>query len=562
MLKMKNKIFFLITVFYGNLLFAQNSVIPGPADTGRSTYKDSLPDSTKTDNREFSLPKIQASSEVPDIAKKTKFVLKEITLNNMHKFSKNDFLENHYKKYINKEVTLEILWNIAKDINKLYQEKGYFLSRAYIPEQKIANGKITINVIEGYVGKLELPDSLKDNKIIKKYSQAVLDEKPSKIETIETFLLLMNDLPGCDFRSAFTSLDEKHEDDPAIKLSLVSDTKNKDFLIGVDNFSSRYFGPEEAFISVGKSFIPLQKTNLYLLTTSENLSQKYIDLKHNIQLAPFITGGISTTFAKGNPQYNLSQYDFQNQLNTFGINMAYQKIRKRDENLSFVANFDIVNSSTKAFSSSIYDDKIRAIRGAINYNKSDKYNGQNTINIMASSGLEILGSNKSGETNISQFGAKPDFKRFNLIVSRLQKLISAFEAYGSVSTQIASGILYSSEKFSYGGQSFGRAYDSSEISGDEGVNFAAEIRYENLKEIKSFKARPYLFYDIGQVISQSNKNLNSSASSAGIGMRFNLSSKHSGNIGIAFPLTKNINTPIYGGSNKNPRIFIQYIYSF
>ena len=558
---MKNKIFFLIAVFYGNFLFAQTPIIPGPADIGRSTYRDSLPDSTKTDNREFSLPKIQTSSEVPDIAKNTKFVLKEITINNMHIFSKNDFLENNYKKYINKEVTLEILWNIAKDINKLYQENGYFLSRAYIPEQKITNGKITINVVEGYVGKLELPDSLKDNKIIKKYSQTVLEEKPSKIKTIETFLLLMNDLPGCNFRSAFTPLHEKNEDDPAIKLSLVSDSKNKDILVGVDNFSSRYFGPQEAFISVGKSFIPLQKTNLYLLTTSKNLSQKYIDLKHTIQLAPYITGGISSTFAKGNPQYNLSQYDFHNQLSTFGINMAYQKIRNRDENLSFVANFDIVNSSTKALSISIYDDKIRAIRGAINYSNSDKYNGQNSINIMVSSGLEILGANKKGETNISQLGAKPDFKRFNLIISRLQKLSSDFEAYASVSTQMASGILYSSEKFSYGAQSFGRAYDSSEISGDEGINFAGEIRYENLKEIKSFKARPYIFYDIGRVSSKSN-NLNSSASSAGIGLRFNLSLNHLGNIGIAFPLTKNINTPIYGGNNRNPRIFIQYIYSF
>ena len=47
----------------------------------------------------------------------------------------------------------------------------------------------------------------------------------------------------------------------------------------------------------------------------------------------------------------------------------------------------------------------------------------------------------------------------------------------ALSGQWASGPLYSSEEFGYGGKNFGRAYDQSELTGDHGVAASVEVDY-------------------------------------------------------------------------------------
>ncbi len=54
------------------------------------------------------------------------------------------------------EVTLGILHLIAQEITSLYSIKGYILARAYVPEQEIENGTVTIQVVEGKLGKIEV----------------------------------------------------------------------------------------------------------------------------------------------------------------------------------------------------------------------------------------------------------------------------------------------------------------------------------------------------------------------------------------------------------------------
>jgi hypothetical protein len=52
-----------------------------------------------------------------------------------------------------------------------------------------------------------------------------------------------------------------------------------------------------------------------------------------------------------------------------------------------------------------------------------------------------------------------------------------------------------------------------------------------------------------------------SAASAGIGLRLNHSAGVWGNFGIAWPLTREIDTPIYG-DEKDPRFMMQIGYDF
>ena len=136
----------------------------------------------------------------------------------------------------------------------------------------------------------------------------------------------------------------------------------------------------------------------------------------------------------------------------------------------------------------------------------------------------------------------------------------------SASAQTASGTLYSSEQFGYGGQNFGRAYDSSEITGDHGIAWAAELGYTGLDQLSSrFSFIPYGFYDIGVVwndnISLGQKK-KETGSSAGVGAHFIINGNLIGNVGIAYPLTREISTPIYGKDKQAPRVSFQLSRAF
>jgi len=59
-------------------------------------------------------------------------------------------------QYENKEATLKDMQKIADLITDLYRKKGYVTSRAYLPPQKVTDGKLEIRVVEGVTGDIEV----------------------------------------------------------------------------------------------------------------------------------------------------------------------------------------------------------------------------------------------------------------------------------------------------------------------------------------------------------------------------------------------------------------------
>ncbi|MGC6531025.1 MAG: POTRA domain-containing protein [Candidatus Puniceispirillaceae bacterium] len=62
------------------------------------------------------------------------------------------------------EITLEAIKTVLDEVNALYLEKGFELSRALLPEQIVTDGKVTIQLVEATVGKIHLEniENLKD----------------------------------------------------------------------------------------------------------------------------------------------------------------------------------------------------------------------------------------------------------------------------------------------------------------------------------------------------------------------------------------------------------------
>ncbi len=99
--------------------------------------------------------------------------------------------------YEGKRLTFSQMQNIASLITKEYHNKGYTLSKAYIPRQKMAGHILKIAVLEARAGKITITGKhhYYSDKFIRKYFKPLLNDKAFNQHDLERAVLLLNDYP-------------------------------------------------------------------------------------------------------------------------------------------------------------------------------------------------------------------------------------------------------------------------------------------------------------------------------------------------------------------------------
>ena len=542
----------------GSLAMAQTLTpqsFPGPADAGRVKQEDKLLAPDRSQDSKVGVPSLPSKVEAPEAASSTYFVLKAITIKGATVFTPEQ-LEESYAPYIGNRITLADAYEIANKITERYRSEGYFLSLAHIPNQRIANGVVIVQVVEGYISKVDLPPEQNDSSVIQGYVDRVLDQRPATSDAVESFLLRLNDLPGYNFRAVLAPVE--HGAPGETKLVLEPSKKDDRGSISFDNYSSRFLGPHEVTAAYSTSLLPMQQTSVSGLTSLPTDKLNYGTLNHRMVIAPDVSLELNGGVTKAYPGYRLESSEIKSTATSGGVALNYQWIRQRDENFSLKLGLDSRDVATDTLGTALTRDHIRALRLNATYDVSDQWSGYNAANLIISQGIDGLGSNKKSDANLSRAGAIPDFTKAELSLSRLQRMDDDWSLQVSTVGQIAAGGLYSSEQFGYGGQAFGRAYDSSEITGDQGISGSLELRYGGWMDAESIRLQPYAFYDVGQVWNDGvGQSKSDSADSAGIGVRFATSWQQTGNIGVAVPLHRDASAPVYGSGRSGPRILLQ-----
>jgi len=83
------------------------------------------------------------------------FLLRELNFSESVLLDKAE-LDAIAKNYLGRELSLRDLQQIVAEVNALYQRKGMITARALLPPQKIENGSVNIELVEGRLGKVEL----------------------------------------------------------------------------------------------------------------------------------------------------------------------------------------------------------------------------------------------------------------------------------------------------------------------------------------------------------------------------------------------------------------------
>lgn len=492
-----------------------------------------------------------APSNAPANAASIKFILNDIAFDGMTAYTPQD-ISTLTTGLVGHEVSLEQIYKLSEELTRLYRRDGYFLSRAFIPAQEIESGKVIIRVFEGYVRKVSLDNP---SPLVQKAMDELTAQRPLSVKALEHFHLLLTDLPGMEnYQGTLAPFEGK----PDAGIELVyrpSGPLPYNTTLQLDNYGSRYLGPLQTTILWSDELIDQQKTTVSLRNSLPIKDVTAFDVQQTIPLTLDSSLAIRLGYTHANPGYSLETFDIVSSSASISIDYTQKLIRQRQENLSVTVGVAGLHSESTILGSDLNTDDVRTLRLRADYQTADSLGGNNRAAVELRQGLGVLGANEENDADATRDGTTPWFSKVEVSLAHFQPLPLGFGVSLSVDGQLASDSLYSSEEFGFGGESFGRAYDSSEITGDHGIAGSVELRYNNLSPLPSTIVQPYGFYDAGKVWNiNDGQEATASGSSTGAGFDINHQSGLNARFQVAMPLTRDVSAPLYGMGSKNAQI--------
>lgn len=497
---------------------------------------------------------VQASPEAkaPAGAEKVSFVLKDVVIAGNTRIATAD-LEQYYKNLIGQKITLNQVYDVAAQITRHYRNEGYLLSRAVVPEQEVKDGIVSLQVVEGFVSGYQIQgNDVPARSQIESYAQRIVSEGPVKAGALERYLLLMNSVPGVSVRAVLS---------PSVTvpggadLTLIPTEDNFRAFASIDNFGNQFLGPER--VTLGTEFSGLfslpNRLSVTGMIAPENNELGYIaggyrhlvsnegtevgidgSYTHTNPSLPVALGGLLG--AKGNAQM-------------LRASIQHPLVRQRTTNLNARASFEALHNSTyylPAFGILETTDKLRVARIGADGNYVDTLGGYNVVDLTLSQGIEGLGGSEEGDAGLSRPTGDPAFTKISAEVTRLQQIWGPFTGMVGVAGQYSFDPLLVAEEFTLGGQNYGRGYDSSQLTGDQGVAAKLELAYNGAADYQFLKNyQVFVFYDMGTVWREdpgAGINSRDSLASTGIGSRMTFSKLLEGMVFVAKPLTERSNS--------------------
>jgi hemolysin activation/secretion protein len=464
----------------------------------RDRFQEPLPPRAQPAGTTIRLP----STVAPAGAENTKLILRGVRIEgaSVYRFEE---LAALYQDLVGRSVSLAAVYDIAARITARYGNDGYVLARAIVPPQELNPGGavIRIQVIEGYVDKVEWPASLaRYRDFFSDYTAKIIADRPTNIKTIERYLLLASDLPGLKFKNSLKPSSEKGG------ATLVVEVVEKpiDALVRADNRGTKARGPEQVFTSVTANNT-LRMHEAFTLAYASAFQPKelqyflasYRQVLNSEGLVAFANASYSPS-KPGLPVDPVLDYKTKSFVGETGL--SYPVIRQRERNLTLTGLTFMSEDASDTFGLPLFRDRLRGVRFKAEANLADELKGINQLNVVVSHGFDGLGSTENGNPLASRPNGRVDFSKVEVTATRLQQLfenlsllVAAYGQYGFTS-------LLAPELCGYGGRAFGRAFDPSEIVGDSCLLGLAELRAELPITGKDLtQAQLYSFIDHGRL---------------------------------------------------------------
>lgn len=483
------------------------------------TFAANLPTSGDI-QRQVEKPKFEeVQKELPSVAKQYKAplvmddsvttLIKEFQFSGNSVYSNNE-LKDLIKQFENKNLGMNKLKEITSIITKYYRDNGYFVARAYLPQQTVKDGIIQIAVIEGTYGGFDIKNSsLVNDETTQNYMDYLKNGQIVSSESLERQMLLINELSGVVVTNA-----EVYPGDEVgtSKFTITTSPTNKySGYSVVDNYGSRYTG--QARLNAGMSVNSI--SNIGDTLSVSGLVSNTANLKNASAnyLRPLGYSGLMGSLNTSITKYELDRipnYEAFGDAKNIGASLSYPIVKTRS--YSQIVSLDYLHKIMNDTSGTLNNtEKSEKSVDSITL-KLDEKRGTNIFTLpgklYSSIGIttgKVNLDNDVSKNNDQIIKTNGNFAKLNLNITHNQQLNPELTLKTTVKGQKSLGKnLDSSEDISVGGSNGVRAYEDSELSGDQGYSLSLDLIYA-LPKINQINHSASIFADNSKIWINDNK---------------------------------------------------------
>lgn len=389
---------------------------------------------------------------------------------------------------------------LAARVSAFYNERGYFLTQAYLPPQEITDGVVTIAVVEARYGEVGIDNSSNLRDGVARGLLGGLDSGDLVASApLERRLLLLSDLPGITVRSTLAPGSAVGTSDLNIA---IEPGRRITGSIEADNGGNRYTGTYRfgGTVNLNNAAGLGDRLSLRLLASTTG------DLAYGRVAYQVPIGVMTVGIAYSHLDYGLgrefSNLDADGTADIASLYASYPLVRSRDANLYALANLDAnwfsdrigllssqsdkqSQTATLGLAGEVHDQRGGWTSGSLGWTI-----GNLDIRNPLDRAVDALTARSNGQFNYLQFA-----------LARQQMIAGPLSLFAAVRGQLAFDNLDSSEKMELGGPHGVRAYPEGEAFGDEGYIATAEARLMLDSITGSLPGRLQLigFIDYGQI---------------------------------------------------------------
>jgi hemolysin activation/secretion protein len=422
---------------------------------------------------------------------------------------------------VGRTLTPTDLQALASAVADVARAAGFGLATAWIPEQRISNGILTVKIDEGDIDAIQIEGN---GDVVRPALAALIGRGPVRTVELERQLLLAGDIAG--IRIGKVRLERRG----GTSILIVQARQEKvQARVAIDNWGSDTVGPVRARLTVDLNGLLSSDDQLTVGGVVTPLQPKEFVLGRVHYTKPIGSAGtelgVGGYLARSEPGGALRGRDITGRSAEGEISIRHPFVRSRSGSLWGGFDFKLRDASQSRDGREVRDDRL-AIAGANIFGSRQLTGGRLRGRLSLSQGLDVFDATRLGDPMASRADASGVFTKAEGWGEWEQEVGQRLSFALAAEGQIADGPLLSSEEMGLGGRSFGRAWDYREFSGDRGIAGSAELRFDLAKMPKPLSwAQVYTYADAGTVSNYRNGSGGGSLASAGAGIRLWFGSK-------------------------------------
>jgi hemolysin activation/secretion protein len=387
------------------------------------------------------------------------------------------------KRFLGKTAIKENLIELASALSAAYEKTDVALYTVAIPEQDFTTGEVTVTLIEGRLSGATIAGDAAGHPLMRAQIAPMLAEAPLSRHRFERQFALMRAIPGLTFEAEFTDPDANG----ALQLTVTPKQRRSRFSFGFSNRGVDLLGDGQwdakgEFYGLGTDGDQL---TLAASAARDLERYRYYSGVYSIPLDP---GGLTLSANAGYLETRPAATPIRGTAKLAGLSLSYPLVRQLHRAVDVSLGVDGIDSDNATLGSVITSERTRALRAGASYSEASDTR-KLAFGASVSQGLDLLNA------AVTAPFAETRFRKVNAAASAEQMLGKSFVLRANAAAQFTRDALPAAERFSAGGETFGRAFDTGIITADRGLGTLVEFAVRPVKGEPFGESEFYVFVD-------------------------------------------------------------------